>query len=174
MTEKETVKIITFLANNYTEIKNRTKEEKQTMIKVWHECLKDLDYEIVLEAIKKTIMKSKFIPTIAEIREYATEIINPTEQQAPVELWNRAWKLIGRASRVTDEEFSQEPIEIQRFFGSIYMLRDYGMQEDLNIDVLRSNFISQCNLIQANEKEKKLIPTEMRDRLSELTQKFLN
>lgn len=174
MNKQETMKALTLLAGNYQQIANKDKEEKMIMIETWYECLKDLDYEAVMEAIRKTIQTSSYIPTITEIRKNAIEITNPIKQEAPIELWNRAWKLIENSSIITDEDFEKEPIEIKRFFGNKSTIFRYGHQENLNVDVLRSNFISQCNLIQSQEKEKQLLPQETQQKLGNLTEKFLN
>ena len=41
--------------------------------------INDLDYEIVLKAVKKTIINNFYPPTIHEVRKNAIELINPTQ-----------------------------------------------------------------------------------------------
>ena len=56
MNRQETTQVITLLAGNYDKIAEKTKEQKQLMINTWQECLGDLDYSLVLQAVKKTII----------------------------------------------------------------------------------------------------------------------
>ena len=79
MNKTETIQVITLLAGNYDSIANKDKNQKQLMIATWLECLGDLDYQLVLQAVKKTIIESPYPPTIHEIRKNAVEIINPTK-----------------------------------------------------------------------------------------------
>lgn len=176
MTKLETVKLIAFLGGSYDSIATRKKEQKDAMIATWYMCLHDLDYAVVLEAVKQVIMTSPYVPTVAEIRKRAMDIMRPKTDKTPIELWNEAYRLIARASRVTPEEFNQEPIEIKRFFGSIKVLQTYGYDPDFNLGVTRSNFLSQCQMIQESEEQKKMlpeIPQETKIKLDELTKKFL-
>lgn len=53
MNKQETTQIITLLAGNYNAIADKTKEQKLMMLNTWYECLKDLEYQIVLKAVKK-------------------------------------------------------------------------------------------------------------------------
>ena len=58
MKKQETAQIITLLAGNYNNIAEKNKEQKQMMLNTWQECLGDLDYKLVLQAVKKTIIES--------------------------------------------------------------------------------------------------------------------
>lgn len=69
MNKTETIQIITLLAGNYDSIAQKDKIQKQLMINIWQECLGDLDYNIVLQAVKKTIIESPYPPTIHEVRK---------------------------------------------------------------------------------------------------------
>jgi hypothetical protein len=60
---------VTLLAGNYDSIANKDKTQKQLMVATWQECLGDLEYELVLQAVKKTIIESPYPPTIHEIRK---------------------------------------------------------------------------------------------------------
>ena len=42
-------------------------------IDIWHELLEDIDFEAAKKAVKEHIKTSRFIPTIAEIREAVAE-----------------------------------------------------------------------------------------------------
>lgn len=176
MNKKETTQIITFLAGNYPNISEKTIEQKQIMINTWQECLGDLDYNVVMQAVKKNIIESKYLPTISEIRKNAIEMINPQRNKTGIEAWNEAYKMICNGTYMTQEEFNTHTEEVKIFFGSVNQLRKYSINANFNMDVVRSNFLKQYeNLIQRKEELKKL-PKDMQNIILGITNetKLLN
>lgn len=160
MNKQETIQIITLLAGNYNKIAEKTKEQKQMMLNTWHECLNDLDYKLVLQAVKKTIIESEYPPTIHEVRKNAIEIINPTENDA-LNKWNECYKMICSGTYMTQEQFDSHSEVCKKFIGSINQLRAYATNPDFNMDVVRSNFLKQHEILVQREKENKILPEKM-------------
>jgi hypothetical protein len=168
MNKQETAKIITVLAGNYESIAKKTKTEKETMILLWHECLKDLNYNLVVEAVKRNAMENPYQPTIADIRQNVVAISDPVEYK-PLEDWNECYKMISRGSYMTQEEFDTYSTSCKRFVGSLQQLRNYAMTEcDVINTVVKSNFLKQYEIIKKQEKEQKLLPEKMKNRIQEL------
>lgn len=164
MNKQETTQVIAMLAGNYNTIAEKTKEQKIMMINTWYECLNDLDYQLVLSAVKKTIIESPYPPTIHEIRKNAIEIASPTQVKNPMEAWQEAYKMICSGTYMTQEQFNQHTEEVRKFFGnSVENLRSYSQNVDFNIDVVRSNFIKQYDRIEKETKEWKMLPNQMKD-----------
>ena len=172
MNKMETTQIITLLAGNYDNISQKDKLQKQLMINTWQECLGDLDYKIVLQAVKKTIIESPYPPTIHEIRKNAIELINPSTKKTAIEAWNEAYKMICNGAYMTQEEFNAHSTEVRKFFGSVAQLRAYATNVDFNMDVVRSNFLKQYELIVERENKQKLLPQKMQDMISHLSEKM--
>ena len=166
MNKQETTQIITLLAGNYNTIADKTKEQKLMMLNTWYECLKDLEYQLVLNAVKKSIINSPYPPTIHDVRKNAVEIANPTKTKNPIEAWQEAYKMICSGTYMTEEQFNSHTEEVKRFFGSVENLRSYSCNEDFNVDVVRSNFLKQYERIEQNVKEIKLMPLELRGIIS--------
>ena len=57
MNKQETVQIITLLAGNYESIANKSEMQQKMMLNTWYECLGDLDYNIVLQSVKKIMIE---------------------------------------------------------------------------------------------------------------------
>ena len=168
MNKTETIQVITLLAGNYDSIANKDKNQKQLMIATWLECLGDLDYQLVLQAVKKTIIESPYPPTIHEIRKNAIEIVNPTTQRTGIEAWEEAYKMICNGSYMTQEEFDSHTPEVKKFFGSKEQLKAYATNTDFNMDVVRSNFLKQYDILVNREKQQKLLPEKMQNLISNL------
>ena len=108
MNRKEVIQVMLLLSGNYEGIATKMETQKEIMVDTWGACLSDLDYEIVIKAIKVHIMKSPYPPTIYDIRKNATEILNPSTQRTAIEAWNEAYAMICRGGYMTEEEFEKE------------------------------------------------------------------
>lgn len=174
MTRQETVVIITLLAGNYESFARRTETDEQVkiMLDTWHSCLKDLDYKIVLQAVKKTIIESPYPPTIHDIRKNAIELVNPSTKRTAIEAWDEAYKMICSGAYMTQEEFEQHSAEVKKFFGSLAQVRAYATNEDFNMDVVRSNFLKQYEVIVERENKQRLLPQKMQDMINQLANKM--
>lgn len=173
MNKKETTQIITILAGNYSKIADKTIEQKQVMINTWYECLGDLDYNLVLQAVKKTIINSEYPPTIHEIRKNAIDMIKPSTTKTAVEAWNEALKMISNGIYMTKEQFEQATPEVKRIFGDVRQVREIAqMDSDVVNSVIKGQFLKQYDIVVEKEQEKKILPKQMQNLIDNLAQKM--
>ena len=171
MRKQEMAQIITLLAGNYNSIAEKTKEQKQLMMNTWQECLGDLEYKVVLQAVKRTMLISSYPPTIADIRKNAIELVNPTKNNS-LEDWDECYKMICNGVYMTQEEFNSHSEICKKFLGSLTQLKAYATNEDFNMDVVRSNFLKQYDILVQREKEQKLMPESMKQFTQKLAEKM--
>ena len=170
MNRTETVQIITLLAGNYDTIANKSDKQKELMLNTWYECLSDLEYKLVLHAVKKTIIESPYPPTIHDIRKNAIEIINPTTKVTAIEAWNEAYKMICSGSYMTEEQFKQASPIIQRFFTDVRQVRELAKSDINSVNtVTKGQFLKQYEVLVEREKEEKIIPLDMKNMISQIT-----
>lgn len=74
--------------------KDYTTEDVQFMIKMWSNDFKDDDPKVFETAVERLRMKSKYCPSIAEIKQEIALISNPTLQLKPDEEWENVRKAI--------------------------------------------------------------------------------
>lgn len=172
MKKSEMVQIITLLAGNYESIANKSKTQREMMLNTWYECLGDLDYIVVLQAVKQSIIQSPYPPTIHEIRKNAIEMINPTIIRTATQDWDECYKMICNGSYMTQEEFNKHSEVCKKFLGSLSQLKAYAQNVDFNMDVVRSNFLKQHEIITKREKENKLLPAKMQNFVGQLADKM--
>lgn len=173
MSRTEMVQIITLLAGNYETIANKSQQQKELMLNTWYECLGDLDYKLVLQAVKKTIIESPYPPTICEIRKNAIEFVNPTTQKTGIEAWNEAIKMISNGLYMTEEQFNNYSPEVKRFFGSVNQVRQLAMVDMETINtVTKGQFLKQYDILVQRDKEEKLLPAPMKEMIEGLANKF--
>lgn len=173
MNKKETVQVITLLAGNYDSIAKKDATQKQLMINTWQECLGDLDYKLVLQAVKKTIIESPYPPTICEIRKNAIEMINPPTQRTAIEAWDEAYKMICNGLYMTQEEFDSHSEEVKKFFGNVRQVKEQAQVDtDIVNTVTKGQFLKQYEVIVNREKEQKLLPPQMQEFIAQLAEKM--
>jgi len=173
MNRQETIQVITLLAGNYDSIAKKDKTQKELMINTWQECLGDLEYRVVLEAVKKSIIESPFPPTIHDIRKNAIELINLTQSKTAIEAWNEAYGMICGGLYMTEEQFNDASPEVKRFFGNVRQVTELAKT---NIDtvntVTKGQFLKQYDILVQREKEQKLIPESMKQFTQKLAEKM--
>ena len=172
MNRAEIIQIITILAGNYDSVLNKTKQQKEIMINTWQECLGDLDYNLTLQAVKKSIISSPYPPTIHEIRKSAMEIVAPIENDV-LGSWNECYKMICKGTYMTQEEFDSHSEVCKRFLGSTDQLRNYARSDiDVINTVVKGQFMKQYEILINREQEKRLIPPKMQEIIGKLADKM--
>lgn len=78
---------------------------------VWFKLLKDLEYSVCQAAVLKLVCSSKFAPTIAEIREQASQIIQPERKN-----WLEGWGMVQKTLHSVGMHRPQEAFERLRQF----------------------------------------------------------
>lgn len=173
MNKMETTQVITLLAGNYNSIADKSKEQKQMMIETWYACLADLDYQLVLQAVKKTIIENPYPPTIHDIRKNAIELVNPSTQRNGIEAWEEAYKMICNGLYMTQEEFDRHSPEVKKFFGSVKQVKELAQIDAQTVNtVTKGQFLKQYEVITDRERQQKLLPQNIQDMIGKLADKM--
>lgn len=173
MNKQETAQVITLLAGNYSSISDKTKEQKQMMLNTWLECLGDLDYRVVLQAVKTSIISSPYPPTIHDIRKNAIEIIKPNEEKTAIEAWEEAHKMISKGIYMTQEEFDKASPKVKKFFGNIRQVQELAKTDSDTVNtVTKGQFLKQYEIITEREKARKMLPEKWLNITAQLAEKM--
>lgn len=173
MSKEETIQVITLLAGNYDSIAKKDKMQKQLMINTWQECLGDLDYQLVLQAVKKSIIDSPYPPTIHDIRKNAVEMINPTQKRTAIEAWNEAYRMICGGLYMTQEQFEMASPEVKKFFGNVRQVAELARTDiDTVNTVTKGQFLKQYDVLVQREQERKMLPPQMQEITKQLAEKM--
>lgn len=165
--------MITILAGNYDSIAKKDKIQKQLMVNTWYECLNDLDYKFILEAVKKTIIDSPYPPTIHDIRKNAVEMINPSINKTGIEAWNEAYNMICNGLYMTEEQFEMSSPEVKKFFGSVRQVKELAQCDTDTVNtVTKGQFLKQYEILTQREKEQKLLPQRIQDFTKQFAEKI--
>ena len=173
MNKQETVQVITLLAGNYDSIAKKDSTQKQLMINTWLECLGDLDYKLVLQAVKKTIIESPYPPTIHDIRKNAVEMVNPSTKRTGIEAWKETYDMICSGLYMTQEQFEMASPEVKKFFGNLRQVKELAQTDTEVVNtVTKGQFLKQYEVIVSREKEQKLLPPKMQEFIGQIAEKM--
>lgn len=159
VTRDETIKILMVIQAAYP---NYKPQDKTIAVNVWTEMLSDVPYEKVNAALKAYIQtdKSGYAPSIGEIRSKIQEIF-AKDATTDSEAWQIVWKAIccsGDYDRAVDN-FNRFPTAVQRSVGSPGQLKEWARTENLNVEVVSSNFKKTYRSeIQKEQERRKLSP----------------
>lgn len=167
MTKKELIQIMTILGSNYQSIAKQLEDpDKQKIVfQTWYECLGDLNFTLVMAAVKKNIISSSYPPTIHDIRTAALELITPQDnKKTPIEYWNEAFKMITNGTYMTQEEFDKHSEVVKKFFGNnVGQVKELAMTDVTTIStVTKGQFLKQIEILQTRERETNLLPESIK------------
>jgi hypothetical protein len=149
MTKEQFVKGLKYLGIAY----NKEFDEEQAT--VWYDFFKDVDFEVFRQAVKRIIPKSKYIPSIAELRSEVAQITNPVLQLNVEEEWDNVIQMIRKyGSYITAEQFNELKPTTMKVVKTIGWRR-LCMSE--NIEFERRTFYDMFNSYQKRSENSSLI-----------------
>lgn len=134
-------------------------------VKIWHESLKDYDYEQIKMAVQKHILENKWPPSIAEVRE---GVVNVTTEALPDkdQAWDQALEAMQKYGvyRASDAMASMHPVVAKA-------AKSMGWREMChsdNIGVVRGQFLKIYETMQKREHEDKILPQALNEGIKEM------
>lgn len=164
MTREETVKIIRIMVDSYPNYKPNDISET---VDAWQMMLSDYDYNLVAMALKAYILSdtSGFAPSIGQLVAKIQTLTKPQEL-SEMEAWSLVNQAIGNSSYDYVNEFYKLPPIIQKCVGNSMQLHKWAMTENLNKEVVSSNFIRSYKVMVARQEEYMKMPQEIRGVIS--------
>ena len=175
MNRKETTQILVILASNYKFFNEQMSEQGKSdiLVKTWQSCFEDMPYDLVANAVKKTMLTSEYPPTIAEVRKQATEMIKPNTTKTAIEAWNEAYRMICNGNYMTAEQFEMASPEVKKFFGDVRQVSELA-KTDLDVvnSVTKGQFLKQYDVLVQREQERKMLPPQMQEFTKQLAERM--
>lgn len=167
----ETLAIMKVLQAAYPNFyKGMTKGAADDIVDLWATMFADDPVEVVAVAVKGHIASDAkgFPPHIGAIKEAIGKLKRPktmTEQEA--------WNVVKNATRNglygSKEEFEKLPPLLQKLVGSASQLREWAMMDSETLNsVVGSNFQRSYKVMEAREKERLALPSDVRNVMEQL------
>ena len=167
MTRDETKKIIRIICDSYPNYKPSNLSE---VVDVWQMMLSDYDYNLVAMALKAYILSdtSGFAPSIGQLVDKMKSITSPQELNEM-----EAWVLVCDALRNSGynyaEEYAKLPPLVQKAVGLPTQLQTWALTENLNKEVIGSNFMRCYRIEVERQKEISKMPQDVREMLEKVS-----
>ena len=168
MNREETVKIIRIMVDSYPNYKPNDISET---VDVWQMMLSDYDYNLVAMALKAYILSdtSGFAPSIGQLVGKIQTLTKPQELNE-MEAWSLVCDALQNSGYNYAEEYAKLPPLVQKAVGLPTQLQTWALTENLNKDVVGSNFM-RCYRIEV-ERQNEI--SKMPQNVKELLEKVSN
>ena len=167
MTREETVKIIRIMVDSYPNYKPNDISET---VDVWQMMLSDYDYNIVAMALKAYILSdtSGFAPSIGQLVDKMKSITSPQELNE-MEAWSLVCDALQNSGYNYAEEYAKLPPLVQKAVGLPTQLQTWALTENLNKDVVGSNFMRCYRIEVERQNEISKMPQNVREMLGKVS-----
>ena len=167
MTREETVKIIRIMVDSYPNYKQNDISET---VDVWQMMLSDYDHNLVAMALKAYILSdtSGFAPSIGQLVDKMKSITSPQELNE-MEAWALVCDALKNCGYNYVEEYEKLPPLVQKAVGIPTQLREWSLTENLNKDVVGSNFMRCYRIEVERQNEISKMPQEVREMLEKIS-----
>lgn len=164
MTKEEFAVLVSAMRTYYG--KENLLPNNQAM-QLWYAQLQDIPYKVAEAALNKWVATNKWSPTIADLRELATDV---TVGEAPD--WGDAWHTVMRA--VSKYGYNRQA-EAMEFLDDVTReaVRRVGWYDicmSENVGVERANFRDIYNTLQERKQKERLIPPQVAVLIAEIRQ----
>lgn len=158
MTREETVKIIRIMVDSYPNYKPNNISET---VDVWTMMLEEYSYEQIAVSLKSYILSdtSGFAPSVGQLVAKVQDLSQPQEL-TELEAWSLVHKAIKNSSYESEEEFAKLPPLVQKAVGLPSNLREWALTENLNKEVVSSNFMRTYKNVVNREKDFNKLPSD--------------
>ena len=177
MNKTELVQVLTILGSNFPSIGKQMEDpaKRKMICELWWECIGDIDYNLALAAVKKSIITSSYPPTIHDIRESALSLVTKKDDAlTPIEYWNEAFAMIKKGTYMTEEEFGKHSDIVKKFFGNVAQVKELAMTDYNTVStVTKGQFLKQVEILQKREKEDKLLPNNIKQLVGDITNNLI-
>ena len=169
MTREETVKIIRIMVDSYPNYKPNDISET---VDVWQMMLSDYDYNLVAMALKAYILSdtSGFAPSIGQLVGKIQTLTKPQELNE-MEAWSLVCDALKNCGYNYVEEYEKLPPLVQKAVGLPAQLQTWALTENLNRDVVGSNFMRCYRIEVERQNEISKMPQNIREMLEKISNK---
>lgn len=167
MTREETVKIIRIMVDSYPNYKPNNISET---VDVWNMMLSEYTYEQISVALKAYILSdtSGFAPSIGQLVDKMESITSPQELNE-MEAWSLVCDALQNSGYNYAEEYAKLPPLVQKAVGLPTQLQTWALTENLNKDVVGSNFMRCYRIEVERQKEISKMPQNVREMLESIS-----
>lgn len=163
MEKPEVIQLLGVIAAAYPNMK----EIDKATVAIWYDCLKDIDTNTALVAVKKHILENSYPPTIADIRKQITEVtVLANERLDCATAWGEVEKAIRDYGSYNETEALESMSPLTRKVVKQIGWREICLSE--NLSVIRGQFLKMYDAIAEREKRDMLLPDSFKQEMKQI------
>ena len=167
MTEKDIVKLFVILTAAYPRFDTfSNRDTARPVIQLWTEMLADVSPEVTETAVKKLILESPYPPTIADVRQRISEIMNPDNQMSAAEAWGEVMHAIREYGYYRTNAAMQSLSPLTRTVVQQIGWSEINMSEEP--DVIRGQFRMMYEQVAKRKKQETLLPPRLKETIRQI------
>lgn len=141
-------------------------------VDVWQMMLSDYDYNLVAMALKAYILSdtSGFAPSVGQLVDKMKSITTPQELNE-MEAWSLVCDALRNSGYNYAEEYAKLPPLVQKAVGLPTQLQAWALTENLNKDVVGSNFMRCYRIEVERQNEISKMPKDVSELLEKISSK---
>ena len=163
MTLSETGQLIMAIKGYYPSyMAHATEAEILATTKLWHDALKDCDYDVAKAVVKAVALtrESDFAPSIGAIMGKIHELTH-CPARSGLEAWPYVLRAVRNSSYNAEAEFQKLPEDIRRAVGSCETLRSWARLPEDEINNAQARFIRSYEATEARRREFETMPKDI-------------
>ncbi|TCU72894.1 loader and inhibitor of G40P protein [Tissierella praeacuta] len=165
MRKSEVIKLLGMISGAYPNMKEIT----DLTVDIWYDCLKDMDIEVALLAIKKHILESPFPPSVSDIRKQLSEVTTPENERLDgASGWGEVIKAIKEYGYYREKEALESMTPVTR-----KVVKYMGWQEICHSekpDVVRGQFLKMYEIVGERERQSRLLPLDFKEEITRIVE----
>lgn len=165
MNRKEVMKILSVLKAAYPHsFKDMTKLDGEALVNLWARQFAEEDPEAVSAAVNALISTrtAGYSPTVGEIKDQLHRL-RTLNGLSDADAWNLVEKACRRGLYNAREEYAKLPVDVQAAVGGPEQLKAWAMMDSDTVNsVVASNFRKTYHTVKVREKEKAMMPPEVK------------
>ena len=166
MNKTETAKIMAVLKAAYPQYyKDKSKQELEQAVELWHEMFDSEPYAEVAAGIKAFMATETkgFPPSIGQVKEKIALLTRPQYAMTEQEAWAIVKKAVRNSAYEYLEEYKKLPEAIKAIVGSPSVLHEWGLIDLRELDtVVASNFMRSYRARVQHEREYAALPESVK------------
>ncbi|MGJ0847450.1 replicative helicase loader/inhibitor [Tissierella praeacuta] len=165
MKKSEVIKLLGMISGAYPNMKEIT----DLTVGIWYDCLKDMDTQVALLAIKKHILESPFPPSVSDIRKQLSEVTTPENERLDgASGWGEVIKAIQKYGSYNEIEALQSMSPTTRKVVKYMSWREICHSE--KPDVVRGQFLKMYEIVGERERQSRLLPLDFKEEITQIAE----
>lgn len=169
MTLAETFKLMAMIDFLYPKFKvNYAVEEHKECVKLWHEMLYDLDFQVLKQALKSHQLESHYPPQISDLRKLALKNQLPESNISGTEAWGMVLEAVRKYGYYQEDAALESLPPLVRMVTKAMGFQAICKTDEVTLGVERGQFLKMYESQKQKEISWALMPADLQAEIKQM------